>query len=808
MRAEILAAAIALAPFALALSEEVFSCGFENGLEGWSVVSGAKLISVCESDSASGAKSLQMTDESPTEGAMLKSPLLPARKGQYRVSGKMKLFKGYGLSIALETFDANKKSSGVYSLKSPKPFSSKDWLPFSFDAPCLQEGSFLDLRICSWPDNINVARLDDLRVELLPPGPIAPPWKGSYKISPEEKDRLTPADVPGPDGIVYPDWTRAGVQGGIPSLDGLKTAKLSDFGGRPDDDLDDAEAFEKTIASLASSGGVIQLEKGRYVLERPIQIASNGIVIRGEGQAATMIDFRYALPPDGIDFFRLKEGERIHYGFNIVVFCRPQGLKQIRLKANGELAASWQRSQHSGNSFALAANLGKLKGKVQPGDLKLTAEADYENGTSISKSLNATLVESPQPGFQPLLIPDGAISFKGNEFAGPPILLAADAKRGSSELLLASDEGAFKPGDLVCVNAPETLRRREETGNLCVWGVYRNVLVYVKSVEGRKLLLDQPLRIEYPTPDGAWVRKAKPIERCGVSGLSFMSTCDLWLTSILFANAANCWAKDVKVLKCGRQPVYAYNAKFCEIRDCVFDDAWFKGGGGTAYAGWEKSYDCLMENVTTFKLRHGPLFQWSASGNVIRNCVFNDSDAQWHSGWTNENLIENCVVRSDTTANGGYGYGMWSSPPEDAAHGPNGPRNVVYNCDVRSMKDSVWLGGMNEGWIFAYNRFEAASGPGVFLKNCSFDHIFKGNVFILRDDKSPGVLISTQDCVGIELVDNVFRGGSGMAWDGLLKPAVETGGKTLALEPEPQARPAPPTPSIYEWELKNKKAGR
>ena len=36
----------------------------------------------------------------------------------------------------------------------------------------------------------------------------APPWESQYKIKPDEKARLTAADVVGPDGIVYPNWTK------------------------------------------------------------------------------------------------------------------------------------------------------------------------------------------------------------------------------------------------------------------------------------------------------------------------------------------------------------------------------------------------------------------------------------------------------------------------------------------------------------------------------------------------------------------------------------------------------------------------
>ena len=72
---------------------------------------------------------------------------------------------------------------------------------------------------------------------------MKPPWEGQYKIKPEEKERLTKADVVGPDGIVYPNWTECGVQGGIPEVEAV--VSVQDFGARADDDADDSEALGK-----------------------------------------------------------------------------------------------------------------------------------------------------------------------------------------------------------------------------------------------------------------------------------------------------------------------------------------------------------------------------------------------------------------------------------------------------------------------------------------------------------------------------------------------------------------------------------
>lgn len=44
------------------------------------------------------------------------------------------------------------------------------------------------------------------------------PWTPLFPVSARNSGKMTASDVVGPDGIVYPDWTRAGVSGGIPDI--------------------------------------------------------------------------------------------------------------------------------------------------------------------------------------------------------------------------------------------------------------------------------------------------------------------------------------------------------------------------------------------------------------------------------------------------------------------------------------------------------------------------------------------------------------------------------------------------------------
>ncbi len=627
-----------------------------------------------------------------------------------------------------------------------------------------------------------------------------PPWQGQYKIRPDEKDRLTEADVIGPDGLVYPDWTYAGVPGGIPEVP--VRARIEDFGARPDDDADDSRALERAAEHVGrQGGGAVLLAPGTYHLDRMVMVCHDGVVLRGAGADKTRLVFRYAIPAEGVTFYRQQPRNTIHPDSRLQLHAVPQDLTALEVRIDGKRVSRRQRAAHWGNTFSLSVSGSSLLGKAGAGARRLTGIAEYKGGTKKETSLAVTLSPEPSPEPDRRARMLGALTFAGPGTAGPRIPLGADGRRGSRRLKLEST-GGLKPGDRIVIEAPATSRWNKLVKNACRWGTYRRCHLRVESVEGNTIVVNQPLRLTFPVVDRSYVQKIDVIRRCGVEDLYLEQTENLWISGIAFSNAWECWARGVTVKKAGRHACYAVEAKWCEIRDCVFDDAWFKGGGGTAYVGWEHACDCLMENVTTHKMRHAPCVQWAASGNVIRKSVFHESDGQWHSGWTNENLFEQCIIDSKR-GHGGYGYGMWASPPEDTAHGPNGPRNVVYNCDVRSPRAGVWMGGMNESWLILYSRFVVGSGPGVFAKTASFDHVIRGNVIALSDEDEPAVRLATRDCIGVELIDNRIYGGNGQLVSGPGKPAVIRNNRLLPAADGPP-RPQPPVPSIFEWQRKQK----
>ncbi len=262
------------------------------------------------------------------------------------------------------------------------------------------------------------------------------------------------------------------------------------------------------------------------------------------------------------------------------------------------------------------------------------------------------------------------------------------------------------------------------------------------------------------------------------------------------------WVRGVEITRAGDKSLYMPHAKRCEVRDSVFDRGWYYIGG-SGYIGWEHAFDCLMEDVPTHAMRHAPVVQWAASGNVIRRSVFHGSDAQWHAGWTNENLYEELIVES-TQRDGAYGNGMWASPPEDRGHGPNGPRNVVYNCSISSPKAGLWMGGMNEAWLILHNLFVVGRGPGVVARTASFDHLIQGNVFVLLQPEPAAIYLGTPDCIGVELVDNRFYGPVRQLAGGAIAPAVERGNRVRSAGEV--VRPQPAVRSIFLWQREHREA--
>ena len=778
-----------------------FEDGFESGLKEWHIPGSRAAVTITGTAATGGtAAEIRFDPKRNPEKrhcGVLRSRKIPVSRGLYRVIGKIQLAEGYGATVGIEFYDAKNRKIGDNGFHyGSAPVSTSAWLDVDFRGAAYSDDTSYAILKLYIPYRVKqTVRLDDIRLEVLPVVSEPPPWKPQYKIRPSEKAKLTAADFPGPDGIVYPDFTYAGAREEVLKQAGQTVIRLAVKSG---DDL--YEPLRKAIDSLPVDGGTVEIPAGHFKLSKMLTIAKDFVSLKGAGKDQTRIDLTYDTGDDRIDLYGIENGSRIAPEQPIHLYARPAGLRSLKLEVDGEEFSRYTRNLHS--DF-VSFHVKKLPNSIRPGKHKLRGTAEYWDGKTSTAEAEVII----DPAVLPTLPTNAArsfISFQGKGFRYRDYRIAKDGTRGEFSVELCESSHPFRKGDIVVLRAQETPARRAVTGNACNWGNFRSTHLFVEKVEGSKLTFHQPLRLDYPVADLSFVRKFDIVRGSRIEGMTLETRFDYWLSSVTFEYAADCVAKDLKVIRCGRNPVYGTHAKFCSILNCEFDGSWFNGGGGTAYVGWDTCSDSLIDGVVSYRMRHAPVVQWGASGNVIRNSRFYHCDAQWHAGWSTENLFENCTIISDTREFGGYGNIFWASSPEDGGHGPNGPRNVVYNCDGSSIADGVFLGGMNENWIFAWNRLRVKKGVGFFLKTSSFDHILLGNTVILEDQHSPFLLFATPDCGGVELIGNTFSGGNGKLYSGLHKPFLEKGNRIIPLNTA-LPRPQPAVPSIYEWQLKHKR---
>ncbi len=191
-----------------------------------------------------------------------------------------------------------------------------------------------------------------------------PPWKGQYKIRPHETNRMTPADVLGPDGIVYPNWTKCGVQGGIPEIEAVTS--IEKFGGKPNENIDDSQALSKACEAAGKmGGGAVLLGEGTYYLDRPVTVRRDNVVIRGKGPGKTHLIFRYAMPEDSVAFYSPAAGGTIGPNTRIEMHSKLANLAKMSIAIDNTIIGTWTRGKHSGNTFNFADGVTPRHGEIE-----------------------------------------------------------------------------------------------------------------------------------------------------------------------------------------------------------------------------------------------------------------------------------------------------------------------------------------------------------------------------------------------------------------------------------------------------------
>ena len=674
--------------------------------------------------------------------------------------------------------------------------------------------------------------------------PLKPfPWTPTYPRD-YTQETLTPADWVGPDGIIYPNWSWAGVHigepgkrvAGIPMIEKIFKTLPKELAGQAN-----GEAFTEALATAieecgVSGGGVIAIPVGTFVLTRPLMVRSNGIVIRGAGRGKavevggrddageTRIKFDFAYGVDGarpvkvlsfpfperitkdtqLNFyaqaFSPKSSEESHetrgkeshiYGFYVTV--TPEGKKPftLALSRNYNERNDFDRFEHfrpGGPANAIAINGEKLekylkdvdratfdvrvvwKWEEKEGKEKVMKEDSADGGsfTFVTKGFDETLPPSNKNMDKGTTT--AAVSFVGDDVTTKDSRAAftSDAKRGDTVIhvdlpdLETAEKQFFRPGQAVkmWVYSSKSFREAiERDGGASAPRDQEATIAAVRAGKngGVDIEIEQPLQFDFPKNEGevdtynpeirgysetgnqsSFMKPLVPIQECGVENLVLEQVQHIWFNGIRFNNAMNCWVKNVRVERAGRDPI-AVSGLMNEIRSCEVIDALYSNntGGGSAYLhGGTLS---LIDDVYSRNMRHAPNFTGGTAG-VVRNSRFFSSDMQWHQNWGRAHLFENCEVDA-LKGTGSYGYAAFAQRSITDIHGPGmGPRNVIYNCDLIGPDGGIFLGGKSENPLILFNRVRAWAGPGLILRYHIFNGIFLGNVFAVEDRFEPGVL--------------------------------------------------------------------
>lgn len=434
--------------------------------------------------------------------------------------------------------------------------------------------------------------------------------------------------------------------------------------------------------------------------------------------------------------------------------------------------------------------------------------------------------------------------------------LARPAARGDTSVLVALpsvEEAArrgFVAGAVVRLNVSYSKKWHDliERDVGAAWGIPRDQYAVLTGVTpdegGLRFTLEQPLHFDFPINEGvahtgnavnergatgATISALRMIEECGVENLVLEQAHPVWFNGIHFKSARNCWVKNVRVERAGRNPLVLDGA-FNEVRDSEFiDPRWaYNTGEGSGYLSG--SSFTLIDNIYARNCRHAPNFSGDTAG-VIRNSRFFSSDLQWHNKWGRDHLVENCTVDA-LQGTGAYGYAAFAQRNTANIHGPGmGPRNVIYGCDLIGPQGGIFLGGKTEGALILFNRVIALNGPALVLRYHVFNGLILGNTFAVQSRFSPAVLFGDPDLKasrravtpespkplthpglgaanpGNDFLFNTLYGGNGVFADGVPEfnrvrsPwRIEGGNRVLPWTADPP-RPRPAMASVYETQL-------
>ena len=372
------------------------------------------------------------------------------------------------------------------------------------------------------------------------------------------------------------DWSQAGVEGGIPTRTTIcATIDAATYGNG----VTDASGAIQSALDSCPSGQVVYLPAGEYFLASSIILGSY-VTLRGAGPDQTIL-----LGDDIGSIVVIGASRSNTSGINIVSGYTKGSEELVLEDASTITVGSYLRVDELNNDTIPVTNVGygtctwcgrDYGNRVRGQFVKVTGKNG--NNITISPEMYFTFSADKIPQVQ------GQNYGIGAEYSG------------IEDLTIKND---WNPSKVQGTDGKE----------------YSSVRDHTSSSDGS----DRPVTGDW---DYYWLKT-------GEDGSSFPQ----WQPNTAYEgdysnsrvplnimNTANCWAKNIKIERCGSRCVqFQYNNYRFELRDSHITKCINKWDSNNCYGTLIGSYTSgtLIENNIYESVSDGPMFAWSASGNVV-----------------------------------------------------------------------------------------------------------------------------------------------------------------------------------------------
>eukprot|EP00887_Chlorella_sp_A99_P006605 scaffold3.g6605.t1 len=365
------------------------------------------------------------------------------------------------------------------------------------------------------------------------------------------------------------DWSRAGYASASAAIPVRNDATIDarTIGARGDGVTDDTAALQRAINKAASTpgGGVVFLPAGTYAISSPLLVSGSGVVIRGQGMDKTTIYVTRALSdwkqgtwtigPDGSFTGRDPVGSRI----TTVTAGAPRGSTRLSVASSAKLAVGdWVALVLHDPARAAAAAAGvappvKTVAQSQPAPGLTPSDAWLKDPVLYYALLAAW--DSDDAGSAMSAAQQAALKASiYASLANPP---KANASTDPSKAGAAAAPGtltAWIYGDNLAYSG-ERLSQLADSARFAA-----RVVATGKDATGKDWVeVDRPIPYIVKTAWQPELRTYRPsLQNSGVESLTMQMKWEVYLkhfaergwNGITFINAANCWARSLRLLNC------------------------------------------------------------------------------------------------------------------------------------------------------------------------------------------------------------------------------------------------------------------